>query len=80
MYQCMCIFNDEKVGGLEPLLKYMMESFFSKDGPAINEHHYRIIKQQYNEEAHNVYNINKTKGMILNMIDIQMNIITKHNM
>ena len=32
--------NDEIIGGLEPLLNYMNENLFSKDDPAINEHHY----------------------------------------
>ena len=39
MYQLMGIINDEKVGGLEPLLSYMGDNFFSKGGPAIHEHH-----------------------------------------
>ena len=39
----------------------MNENFFSKDDPAINEHHYRITKTQYNEETHNIYNIDKSK-------------------
>ena len=38
----------------------MNDNFFSKEDPAINEHHYTIIKQQCNEETHNVYNIDKT--------------------
>ena len=61
MYQFICDINDTKVGGLEFLLKYMGESFFSKDGPAINEHHYRIAKKQYNEETNNIYNIDRSK-------------------
>ena len=39
----------------------MDESFFGKDDPAINEHHYHITKKQYNGETHNIYNIDKTK-------------------
>ena len=61
MYQFIGDINDEKVGGLESLLSYMNENFFTKDDPAINEHHYRITKQQYNEEANNIYNIDKNK-------------------
>ena len=34
--------NDTKVG-LESLLNYMSENFFTKDDPAINGHHYHII-------------------------------------
>ena len=45
MYQFIGDINDTKVGGLEPLLNYMNENFFSKDDPAINEHHYHITKK-----------------------------------
>ena len=38
----------------------MNESFFSKDDPAINEHH-NITETQYNEETHHIYNIDQTK-------------------
>ena len=62
MYQPIGIINDEKVCGLESLLNYMNENCFSKGDPAINEHHNHIIKQQYNEEAHNIYNTDKTKS------------------
>ena len=61
MYQFIGDTNDTKVGGLEPLLNYMNENFFSKDGPAINEHHYHTTKKQYNEETNNIYNIGKNK-------------------
>ena len=61
MYQFIGIVNDEKVSGLESILDYLNKNFFSKDDPAINEHHYRITKQQYNEETHNIYNTDKTK-------------------
>ena len=44
MYKFIGEISDTKVGGLEPLLNYMDEDFFSKDGPAINEHHYHILK------------------------------------
>ena len=45
MYQFIGIANNGKVGGLEPLLNYMNENLFSKDDPAINEHHYHITEQ-----------------------------------
>ena len=61
MYQFIGYINGTKVSGLESLLNYMNENFFSKDEAAINEHHYRITKKQYNEEAHNIYNIDKSK-------------------
>ena len=57
MYQFVGDINDEKVAGLEPLLNYMSENFFTNDDPAINEHHYHITKKQYNEETNNIYNI-----------------------
>ena len=53
--------NDEKVAGLESLLNYMNENFFTKDDPAINEHRYHITKKHYNEETYNIYNIDKSK-------------------
>ena len=39
-----------------------MITFFTKDDPAINEHHYHITKLQYNEYTHNTYNADKTKS------------------
>ena len=69
MYQFIGDFNDEKVGGLEPLLNYMNETFYSKDNPLINEHNYHITKQRYNEETNNIYNVSKTfniKNVVLN--------------
>ena len=68
MYQFIGDINDTKVAGLESLLNYMSENFFTKDGPAINEHHYHITKKQYNEEANNIYNIGKSKTLTLIMI------------
>ena len=44
MYQSIGETSDTKVGGFERLLNYMNENFFSKDDPAINEHHYHIVK------------------------------------
>ena len=44
MYQFIGDINDAEVGGLESLLYYMNENFFSKDDPAIIEHHYHITK------------------------------------
>ena len=42
MYQFNGGINDTKVAGLESLLNYMNESFFSKDEPAVNQHYYNI--------------------------------------
>ena len=80
MYQLIGIINDETVG-LESLLNYMNDLSFSKDDPAINEHHYNITKQQYNEETHNIYNIDNTNTYNINTnmyiyIYMHMNIIT----
>ena len=61
MYQFIGDINDTKAGGLESLLNCMNENFFTKGDPAINEHHYHITKKQYNEEANNIYNIDKSK-------------------
>ena len=61
MYQLIGDINNTKVGGLESLLNYMNENFFCKNDPAINEHHYRITKNQYNEEIHNTYNVDERK-------------------
>ena len=68
MYQFIGDINDTKVGGLESLLNYMNENFFSKDDPAINEHHYHITRKQYNQDfsTHNIYNIDKSKKYKIN--------------
>ena len=59
--------NDTAVGGLEPLLNYMNENFFSKDYTAINGHHNNNQKQ-YNEDIHNIYNVDESKHSILRKI------------
>ena len=50
-----------KVAGLESLLNYMSENFFTKDDPAVNEHHYHITKRHCNEETNNIYNLDMSK-------------------
>ena len=64
MYQFIGDINDTKVGGLESLFNYMNENFFSKDEPAVNEHHYHITRKQYNQDftTHNIYNVDKSKS------------------
>ena len=47
MYQFVGDINDNKVPGLESVLTYMNENFFSKDEPAVNQHNYHITKKQY---------------------------------
>ena len=78
MYQLIGIISDEKVPGLESILNYMNDNLFGKDGPAINEHHYHITNEQYNEENHNIYNVAKSKTYTIKITYIQMNII-QHN-
>ena len=63
MYQFIGDINDTKVAGLESLLNCMSENFFTKDDPAINEHHYHIAKKQYSEEANNIYEIDKSRTL-----------------
>ena len=58
--------NDTKVGGLESLLKYMNENFYTKDNPLINQHNDHITKKQYNEETHNIYSIAKSNTNNIN--------------
>ena len=67
MYQFIGDINDTKVAGLESLLNYMNENFFSKDEPAVNEHRYHIIK-----------NITLMKQMVFTM-QIKVNIIIPKN-
>ena len=68
MYQYIGPINDTKVGGLESLLNYMNENFFSKDDPAVNEHHYHITRKQYNQDfsTRNIYNIDKSNSYKIN--------------
>ena len=63
MYQFTGTINDTKVAGLESLLNYINENFFSKDEPAVNEHHYHITRKQYNQDftTHNLYKVDKRK-------------------
>ena len=61
MYQFLGDINDTKVAGLESLLYYMNENFFSKDEPAVNKHYYNITKNN-NEDIHNIYNADKSKS------------------
>ena len=79
MYQSIDDINDTKVGGLESLLHYMTENFFTKGDPAINEHHYHITKKQYKEEATNIYNIGKIKHLILRLIGFSLNNVSINN-
>ena len=61
MYQFIGDINDTKVGGLESLLSY--DNCFSKDEPAVNEHHYHFTIKQYNQDVttHSIYNDDKSK-------------------
>ena len=61
MHQFIGEISDTKVVGLESLLNHMNENFFTKDDTTVNEHHYHTTKKQYNEEVHNIYNVDKNK-------------------
>ena len=61
MYQFTGDIDDTKVAGLESILNYMNENFFSKDEPAVNENYYNITKKHFNEDIQNIYNIDKSK-------------------
>ena len=63
IYQFTGTINDTRVAGLESLLNYINENFFSKDEPAVNEHHYHITRKQYNQDftTHNLYKVDKRK-------------------
>ena len=63
MYHFIAEVDDQTLPGLESSLNYMNECYFSKDDPAINEHHYHITKQQYNQETHNIYKGNKNQNV-----------------
>ena len=39
----------------------MNDNFFSKNEPAVHEHHYHTTKKQY-EDIHNIDNIDKSKS------------------
>ena len=69
MYQFIGDINDTKVGGLESLLNYMNENFFSKDDPAINEHHYHITKNNTMKRYITFTMSIKAKHLTLRIID-----------
>ena len=79
MYQFIGDINDTKVAGLESLLNYMNENFFSKDEPAVNEHRYHITKNNTLMKQIIVTMSIKVNLIISKIIDIQMNIIIINN-
>ena len=80
VYQLIRVIKDEKVPGLENILNYMVELSFSKDDPAINEHHCHITKTSTTKK-HITYAIQVKPRHIMRKIScIRMIIITtKHN-
>ena len=46
VYQFLGVINDTKVAGSKSILNYISGSFFSKAGPAVNEHYYNTTKTQ----------------------------------
>ena len=76
MYHLIGTISDEKAPGLESIIVYMNENCFSKDDPAINEHHYHITKNSTTKK-HITYTIYvKPEHIILEIIGRQMNTIT----
>ena len=69
MYQFIGETSDTKVGGLEPLLNYMNENFFSKDDPAVNEHHYHITKNNTMKKQMTFTMSIKAKQVTLRIVD-----------
>ena len=47
MYQFLGAINDTKVAGLESVLHYVSDNFFSKADPAVNEHYYNTTKKHF---------------------------------
>ena len=75
MYQFTGDIDDTKVAGLESLLNYMNENFFSKDEPAVNENYYNITKNIL-MKIYRIFIISiKVSLITLKIIDIQMIII-----
>ena len=54
VYQFLGDINDTRVAGLESILNYINDNFFSKADPAVNEHYYNTTKKQHNEYIHNI--------------------------
>ena len=75
MYQFTGDIDDTKVAGLESILNYMNENFFSKDEPAVNENYYNITKNSL-MKIYRIFIISiKVSLITLKIIDIQMIII-----
>ena len=82
MYQFTGIIDGTKVAGLESLLHYINDHFFSKDEPSVNEHHYHITRKQYNQDftTHNLYKVDKrTPYNVTNHRYIDNNYYNKNN-
>ena len=45
MYQFLGEISDTKIPGLESILNYINDNFFSKADPAVNEHYYNTTKK-----------------------------------
>ena len=70
MYQFIGDINDTKVAGLESLLNCMSENFFTKDDPAITEHHYHITKNNITKKQITLIIHIKPKHLTLRIIDL----------
>ena len=77
MYQFLGDINDTKVAGLESILNYINDNFFSKADPAVNEHYYNTTKNNI-MKIYIIFIISIKANLItLRIIDIQMIIIIK---
>ena len=80
MYQFLGEMSDTKIPGLESILNYINDNFFSKADPAINEHDYSTIKKNNIMKIYMVFIISiKVNLITLRIIDIQMIIIIIKN-
>ena len=43
-------------------MNYINDNFFSKAGPAVNEHYYNTTNKQYDADIQNIYHIDKSKS------------------
>ena len=44
------------------ILNYIDDNFFNKSDPAVNGHCHNTTSKQYNEDIHNIFNIDKSKS------------------
>ena len=75
MYQFLGDISDTKVAGLESILNYINDNFFSKADPVANEHYYNTTKHNI-MKIYSIFVISiKVSLITLRIIDIQTIII-----